>query len=95
MTERERLNKITETIIGAAIQVHRILGPGFHRSNEGMTYKDIQRKAATILGVRAGSVKVCAGSLRPSVSSGSLAVWPLTRGRVKVHPVLAETQGSD
>jgi len=27
MTERERLNKITETIIGAAIQVHRTLGP--------------------------------------------------------------------
>jgi GxxExxY protein len=28
MTERERLNKITESIIGAAIQVHRVLGPG-------------------------------------------------------------------
>ena len=30
------------------------------RSNgEGMTYKDIQRKAATILGVRPSSVKTC------------------------------------
>ncbi len=28
MNERERLNRITETIIGAAIQVHRALGPG-------------------------------------------------------------------
>jgi GxxExxY protein len=28
MTELERLNKITPTIIGAAIQVHRALGPG-------------------------------------------------------------------
>ena len=32
MTERERLNKITETIIGAAIQVHRALGPGLIES---------------------------------------------------------------
>ena len=32
MTERERLNRITETIIGAAIQVHRILGPGLLES---------------------------------------------------------------
>jgi GxxExxY protein len=32
MTERERLNKITETIIGAAIQVHQALGPGLLES---------------------------------------------------------------
>ena len=32
MTERERLNKITETIIGAAIEVHRTLGPGLLES---------------------------------------------------------------
>ena len=32
MTERERLNKITESIIGAAIQVHRVLGPGLLES---------------------------------------------------------------
>lgn len=32
MDERERLNKITETIIGAAIQVHRTLGPGLLES---------------------------------------------------------------
>lgn len=32
MTERERLNKITETIIGAAIKVHRALGPGLLES---------------------------------------------------------------
>ena len=32
MTERERLNKITETIIDAAIQVHRVLGPGLLES---------------------------------------------------------------
>ena len=32
MTERERLNKITETIIGAAIQVHKTLGPGLLES---------------------------------------------------------------
>jgi GxxExxY protein len=28
MTEKERLNGITETTIGAAIQVHKALGPG-------------------------------------------------------------------
>jgi GxxExxY protein len=28
MTERERLNNLPESIIGAAIQVHRALGPG-------------------------------------------------------------------
>jgi GxxExxY protein len=32
MIERDRLNKITETIIGAAIQVHRVLGPGLLES---------------------------------------------------------------
>jgi GxxExxY protein len=32
MTERERLNGITERIIGSAIQVHRTLGPGLLES---------------------------------------------------------------
>jgi GxxExxY protein len=32
MSERERLNKITETIIGASIQVHSTLGPGLLES---------------------------------------------------------------
>jgi GxxExxY protein len=32
MTERGRLNGITEKIIGAAIQVHRVLGPGLLES---------------------------------------------------------------
>jgi GxxExxY protein len=32
MTERERSNKITKSIIGAAIQVHRVLGPGLLES---------------------------------------------------------------
>ena len=30
--ERQRLNKITEKIIGAAIEVHRVLGPGLLES---------------------------------------------------------------
>ncbi|HLI33683.1 MAG TPA: GxxExxY protein [Terriglobia bacterium] len=32
MNERERLNGITENIIGAAIEVHRALGPGLLES---------------------------------------------------------------
>jgi len=32
VTEKERLNRITETIIGGAIQVHRVLGPGLLES---------------------------------------------------------------
>jgi GxxExxY protein len=32
MTDKEQLNQITDTIIGAAIQVHRALGPGLLES---------------------------------------------------------------
>jgi GxxExxY protein len=32
MTERERLNRVTERVIGAAIQIHRVLGPGLLES---------------------------------------------------------------
>lgn len=32
MTEKERLNGITESIIGAAIKAHRVLGPGLLES---------------------------------------------------------------
>ncbi|HEC33743.1 MAG TPA: GxxExxY protein [Chloroflexi bacterium] len=32
MTEKERSNRITESIIGAAIEVHRALGPGLLES---------------------------------------------------------------
>jgi GxxExxY protein len=32
VSERERLNGITEAIIGGAIQVHRVLGPGLLES---------------------------------------------------------------
>ncbi|HEC34709.1 MAG TPA: GxxExxY protein [Anaerolineae bacterium] len=32
MTERENLNRITESIIGAAIEAHRALGPGLLES---------------------------------------------------------------
>jgi len=32
MAEKERLNQITESIIGAAIEVHRALGPGLLES---------------------------------------------------------------
>jgi len=32
MTEKDRLNQITDSIIGAAIKVHRALGPGLLES---------------------------------------------------------------
>jgi GxxExxY protein len=32
MTEKEQINRLTDTIIGAAIEVHRALGPGLLES---------------------------------------------------------------
>jgi hypothetical protein len=32
MIEEERLNRITENVIGAAIEIHRALGPGLLES---------------------------------------------------------------
>ncbi len=32
MTEKDRLNQITDSIIGAAIEIHRALGPGLLES---------------------------------------------------------------
>ena len=45
MTERERLNRITESIIGAAIEVHRALGPGLLESayETCLTFELVQR----------------------------------------------------
>ena len=44
-TERERLNRITESIIGAAIEVHRALGPGLLESayETCLTFELVQR----------------------------------------------------
>ena len=45
MPEREELNKITEAIIGAAIEVHKALGPGLLESAyiACLVYELIQR----------------------------------------------------
>ena len=45
MTENERLNRITESIIGAAIEVHRTLGPGLLESayEACLTFELVQR----------------------------------------------------
>ena len=33
MIEEDRINKLTERVVGAAIEVHRALGPGLLESN--------------------------------------------------------------
>ena len=45
MDERERLNAITETVIGAAIEVHKALGPGLLESayEACLAYELVQR----------------------------------------------------
>ncbi len=45
MEEKERLNRLTETIIGAAIDVHRVLGPGLLESayEACLTFELVQR----------------------------------------------------
>jgi len=49
MTERQRLNGITETIIGAAIQVHRVLGPGLLESSyEACLAYELRRRGLSL-----------------------------------------------
>ncbi len=45
MTEKKRLNRITESIIGAAIEVHRVLGSGLLESayEACLTFELVQR----------------------------------------------------
>jgi len=51
MLTREELNKITEKIIGAAIEVHRTLGPGLWES----TYETCPMYELTLLGLKVES----------------------------------------
>ncbi|MDD5765840.1 MAG: GxxExxY protein [Candidatus Marinimicrobia bacterium] len=51
MRTREELNKITEKIIGAAIEVHRNLGPGLLES----TYETCLLYELTLLGMKVES----------------------------------------
>ena len=45
MTEREKLNKITETIIGSAFEVHNQLGYGFlHRVYQNALQVELMRR---------------------------------------------------
>jgi GxxExxY protein len=49
MTERERLNGITESIIGAAIQIHRTVGPGLLESvYEACLAYELKKRGLTV-----------------------------------------------
>jgi len=49
MTPEERLNKITETVIGVAINVHRALGPGLLESAyEACMIYDLMQEGFTV-----------------------------------------------
>lgn len=49
MANREHLNKITEMIIGAAIQVHRTLGPGLLESAyESCLAYELRKRGLTV-----------------------------------------------
>jgi GxxExxY protein len=49
MTDRERLNKITESIIGGAIQNHRTLGPGLLESvYEACLAHELKKRGLTV-----------------------------------------------
>lgn len=41
---KDELNKLTETIIGAAIEVHRMLGPGLLEQNVTQLTDGIRRR---------------------------------------------------
>ena len=49
MANREQLNKVTEMIIGAAIQVHRALGPGLLESAyESCLAYELRKRGLTV-----------------------------------------------
>ena len=48
-TEAERLNALSERIIGAAIDVHRVLGPGLLESvYEACTYYELVKRGLRV-----------------------------------------------
>ena len=73
-TELIQINKITERIIGCAIEVHRVLRCGLF---EAFTVRHSQSSSTRGTDVRTGSVRVA----RPATGSPSISEHSTPRGR--------------
>ncbi len=75
------INKITEIVIGAAIEVHRELGPGLLES----AYQRALEHELTLQGVRFTAQKVCAVSYKSLLLEDAYRLDLLVEDRVVVE----------
>jgi len=75
------MNKLTETVIGAAIEVHRDLGPGLLES----AYQQALEHELTLRGIRFVAQKVCPISYKGLLIENAYRLDLLVEGKLVVE----------